>query len=313
MIKRTLYFGNPAYLSLNNKQLVVKLPEVEQNKELSELFKKEAVATIPIEDIGLMVLDHSRITITQALIGELLDNNVALITCDAAHHPVGLMLNLDGNTLQAKRFMAQIESSVPLKKQLWQQTVKQKINNQGVLLEKQKQGNSQMLYNMAKQVRSGDPENLEGRAAAYYWQHLFGEDKKFIRDREGMKPNAWLNYGYSILRAGVARALVGSGLLPTLGIHHRNQYNSYCLADDIMEPYRPFVDELVCKLMALYPLSEGELSKEIKQELLSVPTLDVEIDNNKSPLMVAMQSTTASLVKCFEGKENKILYPQMNL
>lgn len=313
MIKRTLYFGNPAYLSLNQKQLVVKLPEVEGNKALPESFKKESVASIPIEDIGIVILDHTRITITQAVIAELLENNVALITCDASHHPTGLLLNLDGNTLQAKRFMHQIEASQPLKKQLWQQTTKQKILNQGVLLEKQRQGNPQMLYNMAKQVRSGDPENFEGRAAAYYWLNLFGDQMRFIRDREGQHPNSWLNYGYAILRANVARALVGSGLLPTLGIHHRNQYNAYCLADDLMEPYRPFVDELVCKLIAQYPQAQGELSTQIKQELLQIPVLDVEIEGNKSPLMVALQHTTASLSKCYEGKEKKLKFPQMNL
>ncbi|MCO6495464.1 MAG: type II CRISPR-associated endonuclease Cas1 [Bacteroidetes bacterium] len=313
MIKRTLYFGNPAYLSLSYKQLIVRLPEVEQNDNLNEKFKKKAEASIPIEDIGLIILDHSRITITQSVIAELLDNNIAMITCDNTHHPVGMLLNLDGNTLQAKRFMHQIESSQPLKKQLWQQTVKQKINNQGVLLEKQKQGNPQMLYNMARQVRSGDPENHEGRAAAYYWQFLFGEEKRFKRDREGEHPNLWLNYGYSILRACTARALVGSGLLPTLGIHHRNQYNSYCLADDIMEPYRPFVDELICKMLKVHSGIKDEINKEIKFELLGIPTLDVRIGGKQSPLMVALQSTTASLVKCFEGKENKILYPELSL
>lgn len=311
MIKRTLYFGNPAYLSLSYKQLLVRLPEVETNKTLHDKFKKEAESQIPIEDIGLIILDNSRITITQSVIAELLDNNVALITCDNSHHPTGLMLNLDGNSLQAKRFIHQIESSAPLKKQLWQQTIKQKINNQGILLEKQKHGNPQMLYNMAKQVRSGDPENHEGRAAAYYWQNIFGEEKKFQRDREGKHPNSWLNYGYAILRAGAARSLVGSGLLPTLGIHHRNQYNSYCLADDIMEPYRPFVDELVCKLLRIFPESTGEITTEIKHALLGIPVIDVEIGGKKSPLMLAFQTTTASLSKCFEGKESKILYPQI--
>lgn len=313
MIKRTLYFGNPAYLSLRNKQLIIKLPEVEGNNKLTEAFKKESIASIPIEDIGLMLLDHSRITITQAVIAELLDNNIALITCNASHHPTGLMLNLDGNTLQAKRFTHQIEASMPLKKQLWQQTIKQKILNQGILLEKQAKGNPQMLYNMAKQVRSGDPENYEGRAAAYYWANLFGEEKKFIRDREGLHPNSWLNYGYSILRASVARALVGIGLLPTFGIHHRNQYNAYCLADDLMEPYRPYIDELVCNLIKKYPLANGELNIEIKQELLQIPALDVVIEAKKSPLMVAVQHSTASLSKCFEGKEKKLKFPQMNL
>jgi CRISPR-associated protein Cas1 len=313
MIKRTLYFGNPAYLSLNNQQLKVKLPEVEGSKDLSETFKKESSASIPIEDIGVVVLDHSRITITQSAIAELLKNNVALITCDATHHPTGLMLNLDGNTLQSKRFIHQIEATAPLKKQLWQQTVKQKINNQGAILQKQDREQADMLYAMARQVRSGDPENFEGRAAAIYWQNLFGKEKNFIRDREGHHPNAWLNYGYAILRANVARALVGSGLLPTLGIHHRNQYNAYCLADDLMEPYRPYVDEQVCSMMAQFSDSDGELTPIIKQALLQIPVLDVSIEGRKSPLMLALQQSSASLSKCFEGKEKKIKYPEITV
>lgn len=312
MIKRTLYFGNPAYLNLNNKQLVLKLPQVEGSKQFSDKFKKEAHVTIPVEDIGLVILDHSRITITQALIAALLENNVGLITCDASHHPTGLLLNLEGNTLQAKRFQHQIEASLPLKKQLWQQTVKQKISNQAYVLQKEQEHLSvELLYSLAKQVKSGDPANTEGRAAAFYWQNLFGKEKQFTREREGAYPNSWLNYGYAILRATVARAIVGSGLLPTLGIHHRNQYNAYCLADDIMEPYRPYVDHLICGLMRQYPENKGEITTSIKQELLKIPVIDVEIEGNKSPLMLGVQQTTASLSKCFEGKEKKIKYPQM--
>ena len=309
MIKRTLYFGNAAYLSLRYQQMIVKLPAVESSRQFTQSFKKESETSIPIEDIGIMILDHTRITITQALISELLQNNAALITCNGSHHPTGLMLNLDGHTLQAKKFSHQIAASVPLKKQLWQQTIKHKINNQARVLEKQQRDGVTMLRNMSKQVRSGDPENFEGRAAAVYWQHLFGEDMEFTRNREGMHPNSWLNYGYAILRAGTARSLVGSGLLPTLGIHHRNQYNAYCLADDIMEPYRPYVDEVICKLLKHYPQHKGELPRIIKQELLQIPVLDVHIDNRKSPLMVAMQQSTSSLSKCFEGKEKRIKYP----
>ena len=313
MIKRTLYFGNPAYLSLNQKQLVIKLPQIEKNQQFTESFKKEAQTTVPIEDIGLIILDHSRITITQAVFAALLENNVGLITCDATHHPTGLFLNLDGNTLQAKRFQHQIEASVPLKKQLWQQTIKQKIHNQAVVLaSEQSDISSELLFNLAKQVKSGDPTNVEGRAAAYYWRYLFGEASGFTRDREGMHPNTWLNYGYAILRATVARALVGSGLLPTLGIHHRNQYNAYCLADDIMEPYRPYVDQLVCRLKKIYPEStNGDITTTIKQELLKIPVTDIIIDGKNSPLMVAIQLTTASLSKCYEGKTKKIKFPQM--
>ena len=305
MIKRTLYFGNPAYLKTQNEQIVVTLPE---NK--SGLTEAMRSVTIPIEDIGIVILDHQQITISQALLAKLLANNVALITCDNTHHPTGMMLNLNGNTLQAERFASQINVTVPLKKQLWAQTVEQKISNQAAILKKQRQGDHGVLLNYTKLVRSGDPENVEGRAAAYYWKHLFGEASGFLRHREGTSPNHLLNYGYAIIRASVARALVGSGLLPTFGIHHRNKYNAYCLADDIMEPYRPYVDALVCEMIKAGNASD-EITKENKEQLLQLPAIDVRIDNEKSPLLVAVQRTSASLVKCFEGTQRKILYPQI--
>jgi len=305
MIKRTLYFGNPAYLKTQNEQLVVTLPE--QNSGLHEKFRS---TTIPIEDIGLVILDNQQITISQAVITKLLANNVAFITCDNTHHPTGMMLNLDGNTTQSERFATQLEVSLPMKKQLWSQTVEQKITNQAMVLKQQNQGEYKVLINFVNQVRSGDPDNFEGRAAAYYWKHVFGEGFGFLRHREGNSPNHLLNYGYAIIRASVARALVGSGLLPTLGIHHRNKYNAYCLADDIMEPYRPYVDSLVCDILKAGKASE-EITKENKQELLGLPAMDVMIDGEKSPLLVAVQRTSASLVKCYEGSQRKILYPQM--
>lgn len=306
MIKRTLYFGNPAYLRKQNEQLVITLPE-----NGSELTEKERSTTIPIEDIGIVVLDHAQITISQSLISKLLENNVAFITCNQTHHPTGMLLNLDGNTLQAERFADQINASLPLKKQLWSQTVEQKIKNQAAVLKQFGTGDHEVLIQMAKNVRSGDPENFEGRAAAYYWKHVFGEESCFTRGREGDPPNHLLNYGYAILRATTARSLVGSGLMPTLGIHHRNKYNAYCLADDIMEPYRPIVDEVVCNILKQNSNIPDELNKELKAELLKIPAIDVIIDKEKSPLMVAMQRTTASLNKCFAGEYHRILYPIM--
>lgn len=297
MIKRTLYFGNPAYLKTSNEQLLI---ELQDSGELK---------STPIEDIGLIILDHQQITITQALLAKLLANNTALITCNHTHHPVGLMLNLDGNSLQSLHFQAQIEASVPLKKQLWQQTISCKIMNQATLLGLQRQENK-LLFHYAKEVKSGDSENHEAKAAAYYWKRLFPDFLDFRRDREGLPPNNLLNYGYAILRALVARSLVASGLLPTLGIYHRNQYNSYCLADDIMEPYRPFVDKVVCDIVR----GNGrflEMTPSMKKALLSIPAMDVRIDGKKSPLLNAVQRTTASLAKCFEGKARKLLYPEL--
>jgi len=309
MIKRTLYFGNPAYLHLENKQLVVKLPEVERNSDLTEEFKKESVAKIPIEDIGVVVIDDKQITITQGLLAALLENNTAVIGCGETHMPTGLFMPLESNTVQHERFMNQIEASVPLLKQLWQQTVSVKIRNQRALLAKY-EVDTQWMDKWQREVRSGDPDNYEAQAAAYYWQHIFPADLNFKRLRAGEPPNNLLNYGYAILRATVARGLVASGLLPTLGIHHRNKYNAYCLADDIMEPYRPYVDYIVCEIV--YSGADyTELTKEIKQKLLMIPAIDIVIDGQSSPLMVGLQRTTASLVKCYEGSEKKIIYPMM--
>lgn len=308
MIKKTLYFGNPAYLSLRMGQMVIKLPEVETDSNLPDPIKKQAEITKPIEDIGVVVLDNRRITITQGLLESLLENNCAVITCDSHSLPVGLMLPLYGNSTQNERFRDQLDASQPLKKQLWQQTIKMKISNQAAVLAICTGKNSPTMLRWADDVRSGDYDNVEGRAAAYYWKNLFaGIDglKDFTRSREGEAPNNLLNYGYAILRAIVARALVSSGMLPTLGIHHHNRYNAYCLADDIMEPYRPYVDELVYSIVKDKGINNLDLSKEVK----SIPTLDVVIGGKRSPLMVAVTQTTASLYKCFTGELRRIAYP----
>jgi CRISP-associated protein Cas1 len=297
MIKRTIYFGNPAYLKTVNEQIIIEIPETGEIK------------TAPIEDIGLLILDHQQITITQALISKLLANNTAFVTCDTTHHPTGMLLNLDGNALQSQKHQFQLDASVPLKKQLWQQTVTAKIENQAALLVLQRQENNYLL-SLAKTVKSDDSENCEAKAASYYWKHIFPAFLEFRRERYGPPPNNLLNYGYAILRAIVARSLVASGLLPTFGIHHRNQYNAYCLADDIMEPYRPYVDRMVCGIIR----SNGkflEMTTAMKKELLSLPAIDVRIDDQKSPLMTAVQRTTASLAKCFEGSGRKLLYPKL--
>ena len=303
MIKRTLYFGNPAYLKCKNEQLEIEIPGADM------LPEKDRTTTIPIEDIGVVILDHSQITITHHLMHRLLENNSAVVTCDDKHMPAGMMLNLNGNTLQQERFEAQIEASIPLKKQLWAQTIECKILNQAALLQQRGVKNNNMAY-WAKSVKSGDSENHEARAAAYYWQNIFPDEMLFSRDPDGPSPNNLLNYGYAILRAITARSIAGSGLIPTLGIHHANRYNAFCLADDIMEPYRPYVDKIVLEIMDKTP-DANELTKEIKTQLLSVPVADVVINGQSSPLMIAMQQTTASLAKCFSGEARKITYPEM--
>lgn len=298
MIKRTLYFGNPAYL--HKKELQLKVMDVEA---------KEEKASIPIEDLGVMVLDHPQITLTHALLTDLIDHNVALISCNNKHMPAGLFLPMEGHSEQSERWKKQIMATEPLLKNLWAQTVKAKIENQASLLHKFRRPNK-ILVALIPQIKSGDPDNIEGRAASVYWKNLFGE-YEFTRDREGSEPNAHLNYVYAVLRGVVARALVSSGMLPTLGIHHSNKYNAYCLADDIMEPYRPFCDELVADMMAKGEIYD-EITKENKARLLSILTCDVKIDKKQSPLMVAISRTTSSLYECFEGTRRKIVYAEFS-
>ena len=310
MIKTTLYFGNPAYLSLREEQLVIKLPEVETSENLPLEFKKESERTIPVEDIGVVVLDNKRITITTGAMETLLENNSALISCNDKSMPVGLMLPLTGNTLQNERFRDQLNASLPLQKQLWQQTVKQKVTNQAQVLSIYTNTETACMQRWINDVRSGDSENVEAKAAAYYWKNIFPDIPGFVRGRDEAPPNNLLNYGYAILRAVIARALVGSGLLPTLGIHHHNRYNAYCLADDIMEPYRPYVDELVIQIIHEED-DYSKLTRDFKAKLLQIPVLNVTINRKRSPLMIAAGITSASLYKCFSGEGRQIIYPTM--
>jgi CRISPR-associated protein Cas1 len=308
MIKRTLFLGSDAYLHTKDKQMIISFTE-----------KDRSPASVPIEDIGVVVLEAYQMTISLNLITSLLENNVALITCNKKKMPKGLLLNLEGNILQQERFHDQISVSLPLKKQLWKQTIQAKIHNQAALLAKL--GIASNLYrglprNMRQwkeSVQSGDPDNFEARAAVYYWRHIFNEYiPNFIRGRDEAAPNNFLNYGYAVLRAVTARALVASGLLPTFGIHHHNRYNAYALADDIMEPYRPYVDEIVYRLVVMKSITNDyELTREMKAELLQIPAIDVHIDGEKSPLMIAMQRTTASLYQCMSGNSRKIIYPEL--
>jgi CRISPR-associated protein Cas1 len=249
MIKRTLYFGNPSYLSIKNAQLNIRLPEVEKNDLLPTEFKRDALATIPVEDIGIVVIDNPQITLTSGLLQALQENNVAVIICDYRHMPQSLLLPIEGNSIQQERYDAQLAASEPLKKQLWQQTVTQKIKNQAAALDSLEL-QSDYLIPLHRNVKSGDTDNCEATAAVYYWQTIFRHVNGFVRHREGPPPNNFLNYGYAILRATMARSIVAAGLLPTLGIFHKNRYNAYCLADDLMEPYRPYVDQIVHQMVA---------------------------------------------------------------
>jgi len=321
MLKRILYFGNPSHLSTRQEQVIIELRNTGE-------IKKAA-----IEDIGFMVLDNPQITLSQQLITKLAEYNIALVVCNAKHHPSSMLLHLDNHTQQAELFSHQVRATEPLKKNLWKQTVKAKIQNQAAVLDILEQKNqttdsypnsdsiaaepieeyfqkpaSKTLKTLAGEVKSGDTSNREGHAAKIYWQNLFGPD--FKRDRFGMPPNPTLNYGYAILRAAVARALVGSGLLPTLGIFHKHRSNAYCLADDIMEPYRPFVDLTVAKLKKENP-KYHVMDKNIKATLLDVLNQDIVFEKTKRPLMVGISQTTSSLAKCFNGTRKTIEFPKI--
>ncbi len=292
MIKKTLLFTNKCSISTTNKQLVIASDN--RNK------------TIPIEDIGYVVIDNYETYISMPALNQLINNNCAIIFCDNKHLPNGMLLNLNSHHIQQEIFKNQIDASIPLKKQLWQQTIIEKVKNQGILLEKITDSKNKFEY-LASKVLSGDTSNMEAVAANFYWKAFFEID--FKRERFGDYPNNFLNYGYAILRAATARALSGSGLLNTLGIHHKSKYNAFALADDIMEPFRPIVDEIVHHIMQHY--DEQELTTEIKSEILSILTRTVYFKNEKSPLMVALQKTSSSLQQCYSGKRKKIKYPKL--
>lgn len=295
MITRSIYIGNPAYLKLKDEQMEIQNPET-----------KEVKGKVPIEDLGLLMLDHFQITISNQLLQKLMGNGVVVISCDAHHLPHGMMLPLYGHTEHSERVKYQIEASEPLKKQLWKQTVECKIENQRTVLQYFKRP-YETINNYLNEVKSGDTTNMEGIAAQYYWKNLIGEG--FLRDRFGDSPNQYLNFGYAVLRSIVARSIVETGLLPVLGIFHKNKYNPYCLADDVMEPYRPFVDKMVIEWLEQFPTTEG-LTKEFKSFILQMATLDVKIDEQTRPLMVAVKITASSLYKCYNGEKRQISYPE---
>jgi CRISPR-associated protein Cas1 len=297
MIKRTIVIERPARLSFATDQLVVSMDADDGTRQ---------ERTVPIEDMAVLVIETPQATLTNALLAELVSRQVAVITCNDRHMPVGLMMPLEGNTLQSARFQMQMEVSVPLKKQVWSQLIKMKLFNQAQVLQRSGR-EADALVHWSKEVRSGDPDNLEARGAAHYWPRLF-DDVNFRRTRDGLPPNHLLNYGYAIVRAAVARALVASGLMPTYGVHHRNQYNAYCLADDVMEPYRPFVDDVVLTHGARLGYPE-ELTREWKGTLLQVLTTDVYIQQERSPLLVAVSKTSSSLVKVYEGSQKRVDLP----
>jgi CRISPR-associated protein Cas1 len=264
--------------------------------------------SVPIEDIGFIILENHSITISIKLIELLNDNNVAVIFCDSRHMPCAMLQNFNGHSTHSETLQAQIKCTEAHKKQLWRATVKAKITNQSNLLRKIGKTEAVNLRNLVRMVKSDDSDNRESVAARIYWKALFSDE--FRRERFGEYPNPLANYGYAILRGAVARALTGSGLYPALGIYHHNRYNAFALADDVMEPYRPFVDEIVYRHTKLHP-TKSELDTEAKKKLLRVLTCDVKFGEVRSPLMMALSKTTASLAGSFIKKKNVLVYPEL--
>ncbi len=292
MLKKSILIEKKSQVTCKNLQLLIK-------NETRE-------ASIPIEDIGFLVIDNPEVYISITALNLLVENNAAVIICNKIHLPNGLFLNLNSHHIQQEIFKYQMAASQPLKKQLWQQTIIEKIKNQGFLL-KQITDTKNNFDFLASKVLSGDTTNMEAVAANFYWKSFFEHD--FKRERYGNYPNNFLNYGYAILRAATARALSGSGLLNTLGIHHKSKYNAFALADDIMEPFRPLIDEKVFEIMKQF--DEQELNTTIKSELLNILTRTVYFKTEKSPLMVGLQKTASSLQQCYSGKRKKIKYPKL--
>lgn len=292
MIKRVVEVGSPARLSLRKGQMVIER-------------EGEEDASVPIEDLGVLILEHPAISHTQGLLAACSANNVAVVLCGEKRLPAAVLLPLEGHSTHARILRSQISLSEPSRKRLWRAIVRAKIEAQAHALESAGE-DGRTLRAMAARVKSGDPENVESQAARIYWPRLFGEE--FRRGREKGGPNPLLNYAYAVLRAAAARAVAGAGLHPALGLHHRNQYDGLALADDLMEPLRPLADRKVC---ALWRASGGEadLSPETKRELLGVLGEDCRLGDRRLPLITALGLYAAGVRKAIEGEAKQVEIP----
>lgn len=295
MIKRIIDISEPAYLHLKNKQLLI-------DKD------NETVGSIPIEDLAVVVLENPQIVLTQATIIACQKNNVAIVFCDEKHLPYSLLLPIsDANTLHNKILRQQVEMTKSTKKRLWQQIVIHKIQEQSKTLERASKNTTQ-LKRLSSKVKSGDPENIEAQAAKKYWNLLFGDEFRRNIDEPGI--NGLLNYGYAIIRAMIARAIVGSGLHPSIGVFHQNQYNGLCLADDIMEPFRPWVDWLVYDLVMKNNDDDIQINQQTKAMFLQLLGEPVLYNKKKMPLMVACHYLLADFKRAFDESRFKLNYPE---
>lgn len=282
MIKRIVEVSSaPSFLHLRNGQMVI-----EREGEQSAL--------VPVEDLGVLIFGGNGVTCSAALLAACAENNVAVVVSDGRHLPASLLLPLSAHGTQTQALDAQINATLPAQKKTWQKIVRAKVRAQAETLSAVGAEN-RLLINMEKDIRSGDPENIEAQAAKYYWPRLFGES--FRREREGVWPNALLNYGYAIVRASVARAIVGAGLHPSIGLHHHNKYNPFCLADDLMEPLRPMVDYRVWLVYREGRLKE--IDKAAKQAMLSLLMGPITIGGQKQEFLPAMHWYAASLRRVF--------------
>jgi len=296
MIKRIIEISQAkSYLSIKYGQLIIKRDG-------------EQISSIPCEDIGVLLVDHSGVTYTHSVFTELLGHGAAVVLCSNDHHPTGMLLPIESNTLQSERFSQQIEVKEPVKKRLWKQIVQAKIKHQAKLL-KDDTNTYKALMALRQRVRSGDPENIESQASRKFWRS-FIDDEQFRRKIDGPAPNNLLNYGYMVMRAAVARAICSAGLLPTLGIHHHNRYNAYCLADDMMEPFRGFAESKVRDICNDDGVPD-ELDQNIKAKLLEVLYEPIRVKGFKGPLMVGLHRVTASLQRCFAGEQKFLDLPEI--
>lgn len=294
MLRKTIEVATPgARLSVRHRQLLIERPE-------------QPPIARPIEELGILILDNPQITLSQPVLVELLQAGATLMVTDKSHLPLGLLLPLTAHHAPTERHHAQLAASTPLKKRLWQTIVAAKLRQQARLLAVIT-GNDFGLAALARRVRSGDPDNLEAQAAQRYWLALMGTG--FRRNREQPGINAALNYGYAILRATIARAIVAAGLLPSIGLFHHNRANPFCLADDLLEPFRPLVDQRVHAWQATTPAADAPLDQPTKASLLSLLNEIITIGGRNLPLALAIESSAATLAQSFLEKTPRLLLP----